>query len=275
MTSDTSTIYDSACRGPAALEELRGIFQYRDLLYQLVRRDIVARYKRSALGIAWTMLNPLGMMIVLTVIFSKLFYSIEGYPIYVLSGLVAWIFFSQTTTAALSQVVWGGALLQRIYLPRTAFTVSAIVTGLVNLIISLVPLVLIMLLTSTPLRVTMLFLPISMLLLAAFALGVGLIFSTLAIYFSDVVEMYQVALTAWMYLTPIIYPAAIIPEAYRTWLFSLNPMYYLIQIFRLPIYEGVLPPWPTLVTGTGIALFTLLLGWIFFSSKADEFTYRT
>jgi len=114
-----------------------------------------------------------------------------------------------------------------------------------------------------------------MLLLAAFSLGIGLIFSTLAIYFSDVVEMYQVALTAWMYLTPVIYPAEIIPAAYRTWLFSLNPMYYLIQIFRLPIYEGILPPWPTLVAGTGIALFTLFLGWVFFSSKADEFTYRT
>src|SRR5262245_36997544 len=117
--SEKTIIYDSAKRGSSALEELRSIFQYRDLVYQLVRRDIVTRYKRSILGIAWTMLQPLGMMIVMTLVFSNLFQSIKGYPAYILSGLVSWTFFSQTTTAAIHQIVWGGTLLHRIYLPRT------------------------------------------------------------------------------------------------------------------------------------------------------------
>ena len=92
----------------SALEELRGVIQYRDLIYQLVRRDIVSRYKRSVLGIAWTMLQPLGMMVILTIVFSNLFHnSIKGYPSYILSGLIAWTFFSQTTTAAINQIVWG------------------------------------------------------------------------------------------------------------------------------------------------------------------------
>ena len=272
--SEKIIIYDSAKRGSPALEELRGIFQYRDLIYQLVRRDIVTRYKRSVLGIAWTMLQPLGMMIVMTLVFSNVFHSVEGYPSYILSGLIAWTFFSQTTTAAIHQIVWGGTLLHRIYLPRTSFAVSAIGTGVINLTISLVPLIAIMLITSRPIHWSIIFVPVAIILLAAFALGVGLILSTLAIYFPDVAEMYQIILVAWMYVTPIIYPEEILPEAYRYWVTNLNPMYHLVRIFRMPLYEGVLPSWPEMAIASGIAIITLVIGWLFFSKKADEFTYQ-
>jgi ABC-2 type transport system permease protein len=267
--------YDSAKRGAVALEELRGLFQYRDLLFQLVRRDVVSRYKRSVLGIAWTMLNPLGMMAVMTIVFSQFFQGARGYPAYILSGLIAWNFFAQTSSASMSQIMWGGSLLHRIYVPRTAFVVSAIGTGLVNLTLSVVPLLLIMLLVGLPLGRSLFFLPLAMLLLGAFALGIGLLLSAWAIYFPDVAEMYQVVLIAWMYLTPVFYPAEIIPESYRFWLFHLNPMYYLIEIFRRPAYESTLVPLPLFATGAGIALFTLVAGWIVFCSRADEFTYRT
>ena len=267
-------IYDSLQRGPVAWEELRGLVQYRDLIYQLVRRDVVSRYKRSALGIAWTMLNPLGMMIVLTVVFAQLFRTVEGYPAYLLCGLVVWNFFSQTTSAAMTQMVWGSSLLQRIYMPRTAFVVSAIGTGLVNLALSLVPLLLIVVVVGLPLRWSMLFLPVSIVLLAAFSLGVGMLFSAWAIYFPDVAEMYQVALVAWLYLTPIIYPSEIIPETYRFWFLHLNPMYYMVQLFRKPVYEGVLPTGPLLAATAAIALLSLIAGWLVFTSRADEFTYR-
>jgi len=273
-TSEKIMIYDSTKRGSSALEELRGIFQYRDLIYQLVRRDIVTRYKRSVLGIAWTMLQPLGMMIIMTLVFSSLFQTVKGYPAYLLSGLIAWTFFSQTTTAAIHQIVWGGTLLHRIYLPRTSFAVSAIGTGVINLVFSLVPLIFIMLLIGRPIRGSIIFLPIAMLLLAAFTLGIGLILSTLAIYFPDVTEMYQIILLAWMYLTPIIYPEEILPEAYRFWVTNLNPMYHLIKIFRVPLYEGVFPGWIEIAIASGIAIITLVIGWLFFAKKADEFTYQ-
>lgn len=272
--SAPSVIYDSAKRGSVALEELRGIFQYRDLIFQLIRRDIVARYKRSVLGIAWTMLQPLGMMVILTIVFSQLFHQIEGYPVYVLSGLIAWTFFSQTTNAAIHQMVWGGTLLRRIYLPRTAFAVSAVGTGLVNIMLSVIPLILIMLVIDVPLRWSLLILPYSFLLLAAFSLGVGLLLSSLAVFFPDVTEIYQVLLVGWMYLTPIIYPKEVIPEIYRKLLFNLNPMYHLIEVFRKPIYEGVIPDLGTLTLGTVISLSTLIIGWLFFSRKVDEFTYQ-
>jgi ABC-type polysaccharide/polyol phosphate export permease len=257
-----------------ALEELRGLFRYRDLLFQLIRRDLVSRYKRSFLGIAWTMLNPLGMMVILTVVFAQLFRTVEGYPAYVLSGLVAWNFFSQTTSAAMNQMVWGSTLLHRIYLPRSTFVVSAVGTGLVNLALALVPLLLVVLLVGLPLRWTILFLPVPVLLLAAFSLGVGLLISAWAIYFPDVAEMYQIVLIAWLYLTPVIYPAETIPAAYRYWFFHLNPLYYMVEIFRKPIFSGVLPSLVQLGAAAAIAFVTLALGWIVFSSRADEFTYR-
>jgi ABC-2 type transport system permease protein len=272
-TESVEFTYDSAKRKSSALEELQDLIRYRDLVFQLVRRDIVARYKRSVLGIAWTMLQPLGMMVVLTLVFSQLFGRVEGYPAYLLSGLIAWTFFAQTTTATIHQSVWGGALMQRIYIPHTAFSVSAIGTGVVNLFLALVPLLLIMLIIQRPITWAVLFLPIPIILLTAFSLGVGLLLSSIAIRFPDVSEMYQILIQAWMYLTPIMYPSDILPDAYRTLLLYFNPMYYLILMFRVPIYDGVLPSLPLSLIGTGIALVTLLVGWIYFSRQADRLAY--
>lgn len=269
----TKPLYDSATQKIPALEEIREIRKYKYLLTQLIRRDILARYKRSVLGVAWTMLNPLGMMVVLSVVFSQLFSSVQSYPAYVLSGLIAWNFFSQSTNAAMSGLVWGGSLIQRIYIPRTSFGISAIGTGLVNLILSIVPLMLVMIVTQSPIHTSILFIPISILILACFALGVGLILSTMAVYFPDVAEMYQILLIAWMYLTPVIYPENIVPAKFLT-LYHLNPMYYLIRLFRLPIYDGRIPTFEEILPAAAIGMGTLIIGWIFFTSKSDEFAYR-
>src|SRR5512146_2648802 len=139
-TTNKIYIYDSSQRPPRGLDELREVIRYRNLIYQLVRRDVLTRYKRSFLGVAWTMLNPLGMMIVLTIAFSQIFrIDTPSYPAFVLSGLLVWNFFSQTTTSAMITLVWGGSLLNRVYLPRSTFAISAMGTGLVNLGLSLVP----------------------------------------------------------------------------------------------------------------------------------------
>ena len=205
-------IYDSARHIYPALEELRNLFEYRFLILQLIQRDILTRYKRSFLGIAWTMLNPLGTMLVLSIVFSQLFaVRTPAYPFYLLSGLMAWNFFAQSTMAAMQIIVWGSGLLHKIYVPRSIFTLSAICTAMVNLVLAIVPLLLVSLILKFPLGWAILFLPVPMLLLAFFAFGIGLLLSTLAVYFPDVSEMYQIVLMAWMYMTPIIYPANIIP----------------------------------------------------------------
>ena len=265
--------YDSSDHKIPALEELRDLKRYKYLILQLTRRDILARYKRSFLGVAWTMLNPLGMMVVYSIVFSQIFSTVQNYTVYLLSGLIAWFFFSQSTNAAMSGLVWGGSLIQRIYIPRTAFGVSAIGTALVNLLLSIVTLVLVMLVTQTALNISIIYLPVSILLLACFSLGVGLILSTMAVYFPDVAEMYQIILLAWMYLTPIIYPESIIPPNLQ-WIFVMNPMYYLVRIFRLPILDGRVPTFEELLPAALCGIGALILGWIFFTSKSDEFAYR-
>ncbi|MGQ9846763.1 MAG: ABC transporter permease [Bacteroidales bacterium] len=276
LTSRTELYYDSASRGSPPLEELREVTRYRNLILQLTRRDVTTRYKRSVLGIAWTMLNPLGMMVVLTIAFSHIFrFETEyGYPAYVLSGLLAWNFFSQSTTAAMVNLVWGGGLLHRIYIPRTSFALAAIATGLVNLLLSIIPLLVINLISGVPIRPSLLFMPIPMFLLAAFALGVGLLISTFAVYYPDVAEMYGIALYGWMYLTPVIYPISILPDTLRFWITHLNPMYYFLEIYRAPIYYGKLPTAEIFIPAVLIAVITIVIGWVVFTYKSDEFSYR-
>jgi len=274
LRSEEAPVYDSARYQTPFFDELHEIFRYRELLAKLVSRNIKSRYKRSVLGIAWTMLNPLMMMLVLTMVFSSIFRgTLEHYPIYVLSGLVGWNFFAQTTSSAMSELVWGGNLLTRIYIPRSIFAFTALGTGLVNVALSMVPLLLIMLVTGAPLGLSLLFVPVSILIVAMFSLGVGLFLSTLAVYFVDVVEMYQIFLMAWFYFTPLVYPMEIIPAHY-TWAFRLNPLYYIIEVFRQPIFLSQLPDLQILTVASLLSLFTLLFGWWFFTRKADEFAYR-
>lgn len=267
-------VYDSAAQISPAIEEIREVRKYRYLVGQLVRRDILSRYKRSVLGVAWTMLNPLGTMIILSVVFSQLFKSVESYPAYILSGLVAWNFFAQTTNAAMSGLIWGGSLLHRIYIPRTIFGISAIGTGVVNLVLSIVPLIIVMLFTHVPIQLSILFLPIPILLLAIFSLGFGLFLSALAVYFPDVSEMYQIILTAWMYLTPIIYPIEIMPASLVNLVKYFNPMYSMVQLFRLPIYNGTIPSFEEILPALLWSFGVLIIGWLFFTSKSEEFAYR-
>ena len=146
--------------------------------------------------------------------FFNLFHQVGNYSIYLLSGLLVWNFFAQSTNAAMSGLVWGGSLMKQIYVPRTIFGISAIGTAMVNMVLSLVPLFLVILVTRSPVYWTIVLIPFVILLLAAFSIGVGLTISTLAVYFPDVLEMYQILLMAWMYLTPLMYPEDIIPAQY-------------------------------------------------------------
>ena len=274
LASNSKPVYDSANNRVSAISELKELGKYRYLLGQLIRRDILTRYKRSALGVAWTMLNPLGTMLILTFVFSNFFKSaLPNYPVYILSGLLVWNFFSQGTNAAISGLVWGGTLLKRIYIPSSVFGVSAIGTALVNLVLSLVPLVIVILVTGAPFFTSMAFLPVSILLITAFTLGFGLFISSLAVFFPDVAEMYQVLLTAWMYLTPIIYPESLIPEKWLP-LYKINPMYWMVKMFRLPIFEGRLPTWQEFLPALAWAIGMLVIGWVYFTSKTEEYAYR-
>ncbi len=273
MENKTVSVYDSAQRRFIALEELRELIRYHNLIWQMVRRDILTRYKRSVLGVTWTMLNPLGTTLILSVVFSQVFGAQKGYAAYVLNGLLAWTFFAQTTNACMVGLIWGGNLIKRIYMPRTVFAVSAIGTGLVNLLLSLIPLLIVMLISGITPKLSALLLPIPVLFLAMFSLGLGLFLSSIAIHFADVAEMYQIVLTAWMYLSPVIYTEKFIPVQYL-WIVRLNPMYYLINFFRAFIYEGRFPSLEEYLISGGIGVLALVIGWLIFAKRADEFAYR-
>lgn len=274
LNASEPLIYDSNRPRLAILEDALELWRYRDLLWSLVQRDLTVRYKRSVLGFLWTMLNPLLMMVVQSIVFSTFFrFAIERYPVYLLSALLLWNFFSQSTTQAISALVWGGNLVNKIYVPKSIFVISEILVGLVNLLLALIPLALIMVLAGQPFTVALLFLPVSILLATLFTVGVGLFIAALAVFFADIINIYQVGLTVLMYLTAIFYPLAIVPDQYLIFI-RLNPLYYLVETFRQPIYTGTLPGLGILLPATLLAIGAFLGGWWFFTLKADEFAYR-
>ncbi|NUM43966.1 MAG: ABC transporter permease [Anaerolineales bacterium] len=265
--------YDSATTGIPAIREFQELFRYRDLLKMLVSNSIKTRYKRSALGVLWTLLNPLLNTLVLTIAFSRVFrFDVANYPVYILSGLVFWNFFAQTTAYAMQQLVWGSNLIKRIYVPRTIFAVSVVGNGLVNLSLALMPLLVIMLAYRLPLTLALLFLPVAILFMGMFVLGVSLLFSAVAVFFTDLIEIYNVGLSALYFLTPIIYPVSVL-ENYP-WLLKINPIYILLDLFRQPIILGQVPSSAQILTGGVIAVVTMVAGWWVFTARADEFAYR-
>ncbi len=268
-------IYDSAQRHHPLVEELVMLIKYRDLVYQFVTSSIKTRYKRSFLGVIWTLLNPLLTMIVLTIVFSQLWgASTPSYPVYILSGLIAWNLFSSATNEAMGSMITKSGLLSRVYVPKSVFAVSAVGTGLVNLGLSFIPLVVIALALGVRINLSILVIPFAVLLIALFALGIGLILATAAVYFADMLPVYGVIQTIWMYATPIIYPTSILPPTWHK-IFQLNPMYHLVQVFRQPIYEGTIPGATTWIIAGCAAIFTFLIGGFIFTAKSHEYAYRT
>lgn len=267
--------YDSASRGWRPLVEAKELWRYRHLVRELVSRDLKVRYKRSILGVGWTLLGPLLQMAALAVALSALMRAqIENYPVYFLSGALFWTFFSQATGHAANLTTDALELAKRAYLPRSAFVAAAIGGALVNLALSLAPLVLIAVATGRPPGPTWLFLPVSILVGAAFTAGVGLVVFTLACRFVDVRETYLVLLQPWFFLTPIIYPREIVPESFRVFV-RFNPMTYLVEVFRAPLYDGWLPGWKTLLFSILAAAVSLVVGWWFFSSRVDDYAERS
>ena len=264
-------VYDSARLGTPFFSEAKALWEYRHLVRELISRDVKVRYKRSVLGVVWTMLNPLLNMVALTVVFSVILrQGIEHFPVYFLGGMLFWNFFAQATGHAASLSVDAAETTRRIYVPRSVFVVAAVGVGLVNLILSIVPLLLIVAVTGHPFHATWLFLPVAVLLGAMFCTGVGLVVFTLASRFVDVRETYMTLLTPWFFLTPIVYEPSLVPEQYR-WLVRWNPMTYLVEVFRAPIYNGWLPGHNTLAFAVVAAIASLVLGWAFYASRIEEY----
>lgn len=194
-------------------EYIQNFKKFRPLLSELIARDIKTKYRKSILGVLWTILNPLFMMIVLSVVFSNLFkFDIEYFPVYLLSGQLIFNFFSESTTNAMGAIIANGPLIKKIYVPKYMFVLSRIFSSSINLMASFTALIFVMLAMRVDLHYTVLLVPIPLFFIIFFSMGIGLILSAIAVKFRDIVHLYSVFVTALMYLTPVIYPMSILPE---------------------------------------------------------------
>ncbi len=252
------------------------VFRYRDLVMALVARELKVRYRRSAIGFLWTMLQPLLMMMVLQVVFSSIFrfkMDFGNYPVYVLSGLLFWNFFSQSIVASMNSLRGNAPLLRKLPIPKEVFPIATVISGVINLCLALVPLLLILIVTGHPLTWALLFLPVSILLAAVFTLGAGLLLSPLSVFFSDVIEMVGVVLSILMYMTPVMYPMSILEGSRYLPLVRYNPVRSILEVFRDPIYQGEVPPLTHLAVCAGIALTVFAIGAFVFRRSSDRIPF--
>ena len=245
--------------------------QYRYLLSQLVRRDFIVKYKSSSLGILWSFLNPLITMCVYLIVFSTLFRSnIEFFPVYLMSGIILFNTFSEATNLGLNSIVSNSALITKVYMPKIICPLSKVLSSIVNLCISLIPLLIVMLATGLPIQKSMFLLPLVILFLLMFSFGMSLLLATLNVFFRDTQFLWNIMLMIWNFLSPVFYPESIIASEFLP-IYRLNPMYQILRFMRSIVLDGVSPAPITYLYCLLASLVPLGIGLWVFRKKQDEF----
>lgn len=250
--------------------------KYTFLLKQLISRDFKVKYKRSVLGVFWSLLYPVLMTLVMSIVFSNVFkFSTPGvsYIAYLISGLTLFNYYSEASNLAMSSVVANFSLINKVYIPKYIFPVSKVLFVGINFLLTLIPLYVVLIFTGTGLCWQHILLPYVYLCLLMFTLGMGFILSTIAVFLRDLFYIYGIVITIWTYLTPIMYDIKIIDNPILVFIMKLNPMYQYINFTRsIMLYHWT----PTLgqFLGCGIsALVVLVIGLLVFRSKQDKFIY--
>ena len=245
--------------------------KFRHLLILMVKRDFITRYRRSVLGILWSMLNPLLTMTVLVIVFSFLFrFDIPNFAVYVLSGQIIFGLFSESTNQAMNSIIANAGIIKKVYVPKYIFPVSKVVSSVVNFTFAFAAFLLVAFVTRAPLHWTILLIPIPILYTFMFALGFGMLLSSMAVFFRDMQHLYGVALTAWMFFTPIIYPVSILPERVYH-LMHLNPLFHFVSYFRALALDGTIPGLWENVICLGFAMFFIFAG--LYATMANQDKY--
>ncbi len=257
-------------RGARLLQTLRELWRYRGLAQILVAKEMKLRYRRSVLGFAWTMLNPLVTMIILASVFTHVMrVQIEAFPVFVLSALLPWNLFVQSVVGGALSIIHNESLLRNVRFPRAIIPVALTLSHLVNLLLALVPLIAVMLWQGVPLRPALLALPWFLACLWAFTTGVVFALSVWTVSFRDLAQIVEVSLTALFYLTPILYPLSLLPERFAT-ILSANPLVHLILPIRTLFLDGVLPEAGVFLGAAAIGLAGFLFGLAVFRSREDQ-----
>lgn len=257
---------------PRRLFQHAGLFgKYAYLLSNLIKKDITVKYRRSALGILWSVLNPLLMMFIITAVFRNIFrLQIENFPLYYLTGSLLFGFMSEATTLSMGSVLESGGLIQKVYIPKYIFPLEKCLFALINTLFSFIAVIIMLPVLRAPFHWTLLLFFVPVLLVLVFSAGLGMALASLTVFFRDIKHLYSVWLMAWMYLTPILYPIEILPRPIMS-IARMNPMYHYVVFFRDLVMHGRLPGFDSVMTCLMLSLGFFMFGLLVFKKTQDRF----
>jgi len=251
------------------------ICKYSFLMKQLIARDFKVKYKRSVLGVLWSLLYPIMMMIVMSIVFSNVFkFSTPGvnYLVYLLTGLTFFNYFSEASNLAMSSIIANFSLINKIYIPKYIFPLSKCLFVCINLFLTLIPLYIVILATGTGLNFYHLLLPYALLCLIIFTIGIGFILATISVFLRDMIYIYGILITIWTYLTPIMYDINMISPNLQVFL-KINPLYQFIDFARTIILYGNCPSLMQFLACGLSSVVILIVGLFVFKKNQDKFIY--
>lgn len=248
--------------------------KYKFLINQLVARDFKTKYKRSLLGVLWSLLNPMLTMAVQYMIFSTLFrFDLPHYQVYLLSGIVMFNFLSEATNQALVSITGNAGLITKVYMPKYVFPITKVLSACINLGFSLIALYLLILLSGLKITWIHVFIPFALLNMIIFTIGFSLILASLMVFFRDMQFLYGVFILLWNYMTPIFYPESIIGDKFK-WVLQFNPMYHFIRYVRNIVLDNSMPTLRAHLFCLIFSIGTLIIGTIIFKKTEKKFIFN-
>lgn len=258
------------------VKEIRDIVKWHELLWQMVSREVKARYKQSILGYFWVILNPLAQMLVMSFAFSIILRiptnsaSNIPYSIFLFVALLPWNLFANSLSSASGSLVGSASLITKVYFPRTILVISTIIAKIVDFLFAIIILIIYMVIYQIPININILWVIPIFFIQQIFTLGLSLFFAASNLLYRDIQYLLSLILTLWLYLTPIIYPADIIPAKFKI-LFQLNPMAVIVNAYRQTILGGGTPNYLSLSIALLVSLVILFLGFSYFKSREKIF----
>ncbi|MEN9479133.1 MAG: hypothetical protein RLZZ298_528 [Pseudomonadota bacterium] len=250
------------------------VFSSRAVLQQLVRQQLILRYRRTALGYLWTLVNPLLMMSVMAVVFSTLFKAdLKEFAIFLFAGMIPWSLFNSVSTQSSGAFVNNEGLIKKIYIPKIVFPLSIAVAVLIDSILSFVALFLIIVAVGGTISWAIVFLPVAYILLFVFSIGFGLITSVLTVFFRDLQYVLIIAMQGLFFLTPILYKHDSL-SGKVAWLVGLNPVVPFIELFRAPLYRAEFPAGGVVIQAVVISFVTISIGLLYLIKQEKKIVFR-
>ncbi len=252
------------------------IFRYKELIKNLVGRDLKVRYKNSVLGFAWTWLDPLMTMFIFIIVFDFILaIKTKNFPVFLLTGLIPWTLFNNSVIGSVNSITGNEGLIKRVYYPREIFPLTLVLANTINMLLSLLVLIPVILAFRIPLTTKIFLLPIPAIFLFFFTFGLGLVFSCLNVFLRDMEYIGPFAIRLWFYLTPIFYAVeGRVPQRFLDIYMTLNPLAVILTFFRATLMGEPIPALRHIVVAFSICILVQLAGYTFFKKNEDKMVKR-